>query len=399
MVKLRCCLAGCKKECFEVDPLGFWICPHCKMNDTYDVVDISNEEIALIWENYNNIYSHGNIENEGSLYYGILEYTFEGKGITFDANISEHYDTLKTLVLLYDKVIINSVWFDYLIHDHPMFKSFLEEGYVIPIGDYYDEKYLEDNVFNYKIDYNMFRVGHYNVVQENLASALTYSDFNKINMLPKKDITTLLKDTKLSNEEFPFAYGKLQVILKTINLHLLRSSTFNCPMYIDTASHDIMTWKMNDIVSHFNANISGKVKIAKKFLENISIDIPNDLNVDDFRSFKEDNICRSFRKSILSITERYRERPDNEILDKLIWDYYAKRIEFNEAAQSYAQVRTGILVGLVSTIGGSIGGMSGAAIGGIGASALSYFADCMFKKLYERSHKDWALYLWRWKDK
>jgi hypothetical protein len=78
------------------------------------------------------------IEGKSKVYYGIIEGTYDGKTL-FTGNISEHYEVFETLVLLYDVVIVSSVWQDYLstaidYNTAYKFRKFIEEGYAIPFG-------------------------------------------------------------------------------------------------------------------------------------------------------------------------------------------------------------------------------------------------------------------------
>jgi hypothetical protein len=228
---------------------------------------------------------------------------------------------------------------------------------------------------------------------------MTFEDFKDIEKLPRENINNLLNDTKIRHDKKFFAPRKLEFILNTFNRHNLRASILDTPMYVDTDSKAIARWKLSQIANSFNLDIDRRVKITKDFLENITLDIPIELSFDDIKEFKEDKACTNFRKSIFTITEQYRKGSDQEIIQKLLWEFYERRNEFNEAAQSYAQVRTGILTGIVSTIGGLIGGLHGAVIGGAGASAASLLINSFFRKFYERNHKDWAIFLWDWKNR
>lgn len=302
-------------------------------------------------------------------------------------------------------VIVSSVWQDYLstaidYNTAHKFRKFIEEGYVIPFGGSAWSPSVLKSLKEVMNNRGYFINGVFNpFIVDNLVSTTTFEDFNDVEKLPRENINTLLNDTKLRRNEKFFAPEKLEFILNTFNMHNLCASILDAPMYVDTDSKAIARWKLSRIVNSFNLDLDHSVKVTKDFLENISLDIPIALSFDDVKGFKEDKACNNFRKSIFTITERYRKGTDPEIIQKLLWEFYERRDEFNEAAQGYAQVRTGILTGIVSTIGGLIGGLDGAVIGGAGASAASLLMNSFFRKFYERNHKDWALFLWDWKSR
>lgn len=156
MVKLRCTLACCWTR-YEASPTEMWVCPACEEYGLAEIEEINQEEIELMWGNLQTA-EFGNeklkipkktqkfVEGKSKIYYGIVEGTFNEK-VLFNANISEHYEVLKTLTLLYDVIIVSDVWWDYFHYYPNEFRNFIEAGHIIPFshkGGWWDLRSLEE---------------------------------------------------------------------------------------------------------------------------------------------------------------------------------------------------------------------------------------------------------------
>lgn len=411
MVKLICNYMGYDYP-YEKSPLEFWCCPDCEMVIGSRIKEISTEEIELMWQNlqiYNGrklgVPKHiqNFIDKKSNIYYGIIDLTFN-EGIRFNMNIPIHFEILETLTLLYDVVFVSGIYWDYLdteidIDISSKFQNFMKAGYIIPydvdiMGFWRLTKFREEKKLR-GIFFDDMLVNP--TIEGNLVETMTYEDFQEINKLPEVEIYRLLGDTRLPENERHFAPQKLRLILNTLNRHTIHASILNTPIYIETDAKEIIRWKLNRITRAFSLDLLHDVDLTKDFLNNISIDIPINLSFDEVKEFKNTKACNDFRKSVFNVTEQYRKKTDVEILQKLLWEFYEHLNEFNEAAQSYSNVRTGILTGVVSTIGGLLEGLNSALISGIGASAASMLINSFFRKFYEITHKDWAILLWKWK--
>lgn len=369
MVKLHCQLCD---RIFSVDPLEYWGC--CDMQ-CFDVFEISEEELNELWDNLDlgqRKYKFIKPSENNSIYLSVYD----------DSKLKE---ALLILPLLFEKLYANNL-FDFDVSKEANTKLMVDSGIISPISTEFrippTDNYYCPIIAN-------------PIILNKLSLALAYEDARS------------LRDKKIEKiiiQEIEKAYGDkfnwpLDVIIREFeryNRELITISKLNVPFVVEPLIQGIHDWKMRRVTNLYTENIKKDYKYYLEFLKQVSLRVPLHLEFDEIEEFRKEKASLEFRKTIFSLVDTSRKKPDEEIIQKLLWEFRERREKFNEAANTYSDVGSAILTGVVSTLGGLIGGVGGAILGGLGVGSASPVTKYFFKKVYERNNKDWAYFFWKW---
>lgn len=387
MVKLRCQL--CRRTVFHAKPTEMWICPTCEETHIFDVMSISQKEIHEMYEGLDyreGIQGHIKIEMPSVISRGQGIYV----SLTRERSIE---DAFHILPLLFDRVLIRNL---HLLPvskiNSPTISNLLSSGIVVPIAHGFGTLLAIEKV---KPILSSELMNH--TIIMNLITSLAYEDMSAMN----DDLLCKLKKklrTFYSNGVDLDFYGCLGNELEKYNFDLLVAMRTGFPMVLGPLVDEIHSWKMKRVAELYGTEVSEEVSIIKRFLRSLDMCIPK-LTFDDITSFRKEKACTNFRNALFSLSKRFQHDSSSDMAQDLLIEFYRRKMEFNELANSYAEKRVLLLTGAVSTLGGLLGGPVGAMVGGLGTSLVSPVTKVIFRKLYEDTHKDWAYFFWKWQKK
>lgn len=107
-----------------------------------------------------------------------------------------------------------------------------------------------------------------------------------------------------------------------------------------------------------------------EFLKELGLRVPVGMSFDDLMLLRQESSAKALRTVFNDIKSRGLSERRQQIRN-----IRAKIVRFNREAEESFQTKTFFLSGLLSTLGGIIGGLPGAAVGGVGSSVALYLAS------------------------
>lgn len=389
MVKVDCCFC---RNAFEASIDEIWVCPNCDQagNSIFNVISVSDDEIDRSLEL---LQRPGGTKQNINKIIGSNDYIFFGEYHN-EENIK---DSMDLLVLLFDKIIVKDklllTFYDEL-SSLGNFENQLYEKWVVPITGFggivsYEDKYRKYCIDHFKI------IDH--VVWKNLTKVLASEYLKQLKGKPnRKDfITRIAEKSEMGDPMFP---GETFMRLLDFNFEdQIMISQLDSPSFIQSYQTDMMNCYFGEVTEIRDKELGRNINVFRDFIKRLGINIPLKVEFDELKQFRNEKTAKELRTTLFDITNLNREASDTDIVNDLTLCFNEKLAEFNEAVESFSYYRTGLLVGMVSTIGGLLGGVEGAIVGGLGSSSSMFFGDTIFKKYYQRNNKDWAYFLWKWK--
>lgn len=389
---------------FHAKPTEMWICPACEETGVFNVISISHEEITEMYKSldYTPELRLGEQKKLGRMKLKLPPIVSESQGIYISVARKEGMkDALFILPLLFDRVFMSnlSLLLD-LIHvsknNSSTISNLLDSEIIIPIAQGSETVFFTS--FGEKVKPILSSALMNYTAMTNLITSLADEDIRAMDSNLRLELEKKLRRFYGNGIDVDF-FSCLENELEKYNRDLLIARRTGFPMVIEPLIDEIHRWKMKRIAGLFRTEVSKEVSIAKRFLKSLNISIPTNLTFDDIVSFRKEKASTSFRDTLFSLSKNFQQDLSSDIAQDLLARFYQKKMEFNELANSYAETRTLLLTGTVSTLGGLLGGPAGAIIGGLGTSLISPITKVVFRKLYEDAHKDWVYFFWKWQKK
>lgn len=385
MVKLRCQLC---RYTFDSKTDEMWVCPKCEETGIFDVLSISEKEIHELYDALDYVEGiRGPIRIEPP---SIIS---ESRGVYVSRTDEESIiDALCILPLLFERVFVRNM--HYLPStkiESPIIAGLTESKIVVPIttGIYrtlYPCKTVQPILFSEIMSFS---------AMANLVTSLSYEDMRAMDDAILFKIKKKLRRFYSNGVDIDF-YGCLNNELEKYNLDLLVTAKTGFPLVIEPLVNEIHYWKLERVKELCRSEISRELDIVKRFLRSLDISIPINLTFDEITSFREEKASTEFRDALFSLSRRFQEDSKTDAAHDLRAEFYRRKMEFNELANSYAETRMLLLTGIVSTVGGLLGGPVGAIVGGLGTSLISPITKTIFRRMFEDSRKDWVSFFWKW---
>lgn len=385
MVKLRCQLC---RSTFDSKTDRMWVCPECEETGIFDVLNISEKEIHELYDALD--YVEG---PKGPVRIEPPSIISESQGVYVSRTDEESItDALCILPLLFERVFIRNMhYIPSTKIESPTITGLIESKIVVPVtrGIYrtlYPCETVPPVLFSEIMSFS---------AMTNLVTSLSYEDMRAMDDATLLRIKKKLRRFYGDGVDIDF-YGCLNNELEKYNLDLLVSTKTGFPLVIEPLVNEIHQWKMKRVRELCITEISRELDMVRRFLRSLNISIPIDLTLDEIKSFREEKTSTEFRDALFSLSRRFQDDPKTDAAQDLWAEFYQRKMEFNELANSYAETRVVLLTGIVSTIGGFLGGPVGAIVGGLGTSLISPITKTIFRRMYEDSRKDWVSFFWKW---
>lgn len=224
----------------------------------------------------------------------------------------------------------------------------------------------------------------------NLAEVLSSFDFS---IVPHARAWTYFRDLvgdELAGQFFPHAIDHLHTRL---NGHGLVASTLGLSMIADETMSAVWRTKMISRWQHAGLSRTA-LEAATQWYCRTTAEVGSGLPVDTVLRFRRDDDARNRFLEFLR-----RQPPDSTRELSTYREHLASRLDaalraYNRACGRGRDVRKAALSGLLATLGNLLGGPVGAAVGGIGASLVTFFAD----DASHRAVEPWACYFAEWRE-
>lgn len=222
----------------------------------------------------------------------------------------------------------------------------------------------------------------------NLAEVVSYFDFSIVSHPRAWALFHDLVGDERADQFFPPAIAYLHTRL---NGHGLVASTLGLSMMADETMSAVWRTKMTSRWQH--AGLSRTVlEAATQWYCRTTAEVGSRLSIDAVLQFRRDDDARNRFLEFLR-----REPPDSTTELSIYRERLASGLDaalraYNRACGRGREVRKVALSGLLATFGNLLGGPVGAAVGGIGASLVTFFAD----DVSYRDVQPWACYFAEW---
>lgn len=399
MATLFCTFCG---NTWEQGPLEIWHCEECTMWAAPLLVKkISDNEIESLWKYLTSFHLHKDARKllrKGHIGY-YESYLYE-----------ELYESLDFLVMLFDKVVIPELWKGFNDKDESIarrFLSYYDAGAIIPLDQGGSIPMLRDpkDDFSQRIVKGAHFIDvlqHFESVpsedifdfswaRENLVRALTYLDLTN---------TSLSEISKLLAVKWPQHYfnwwGSFYTVVNFLQAQIITSQILKLPLLLGPLLSRVMQKKLG--VKKVSKEAT-KIRTLKRFTNEMNIHIPKESKSKEIIKLRESKAGEELRSVLEKLSSEAQNKDHVNLSDDLIEEYDRCLKKLWEQARKFGNIASAVLTGCFSTAGALIGGPVGAVVGGIGGTAVSLGTRNAFEHLYKKTHKNWAYYFYKWKNR